>query len=131
MGAVMRELIRRLFGRPAPTQETPASREKEVIRRFWYDPPGVVNELIQMLDEGPAFTEAGGLYFMSPSGRIAVCMDIMGPEVTIHPTRLLLDSHARAYGLTQEEASNLYEAILRQVPASSTYRFRRSTNAVV
>lgn len=128
MGAVMFGLLNLFRVRPRPESETCETRERAAIRHFWADPPGNVRKLIQLLDAGPAFNEVNARDFTSPSGLIRVCMDVFGPEVTIHPTRMLLDCHARAYGLSREEASDLYEAILRQVPASSTFRFRGVPN---
>lgn len=80
--------------------------------------------LLKLLKQGSIkFHHDGVRDYWSHCREITVCDDICGYEVNIRDGKLL-DCDPYSYGLLEEEARELYEAILSNIPGSIYYAKR-------
>lgn len=102
--------------------------EDEILDRFRENPRPGYAELIAFMAVHGDFRRLDSELFISRSGRITAFMGAMGLDIHID-LGPLLDLHPEHYGLTRDQAYELYDGIAANVPGSIHYYHRKKEMA--
>lgn len=105
-----------MFRRAVPT-------EVKLVTAFIQRERGSYTALLEYFNNRSVPLQCVGRDYVGMFGGVRVCADIYGYEVKVgwDPSAALLDCVPAYYGLVDERASALYEAILSCVPGSVMY----------
>lgn len=100
----------------------PSVAARRLMIEFSKNPASVYDRVLAYVNGSLEMKEISPELWESTCGFIRVENDIYGYEVTIHPNPQFLDCNPRSYGLTRQQATELYKAILRKIPTSIYYK---------